>query len=71
MYFLRVGMATQGSTDEAEIRRRIDELVEAIVAMDLDRVMSIYAPDIVSVDIEPPLQHVGAKAKSSTRSTRT
>ena len=30
---------------EAEIRQRIDELVEAIRAMDLDRVMSIYAPN--------------------------
>ena len=25
--------------------------------------MSIYAPDIVSFDVEPPLQHVGAEAK--------
>lgn len=49
---------------EAEIRQRIDELVEAIRAMDLDRVMSIYAPNIVSFDVEPPLQHVGAEAKS-------
>jgi ketosteroid isomerase-like protein len=48
---------------ESEIRHRIDELVEAIRARDLDRVMSIYAPDIVSFDVEPPLQHVGAGAK--------
>ena len=25
--------------------------------------MSIYAPDVVSFDVEPPLQHVGAEAK--------
>lgn len=25
--------------------------------------MSIYTPDVVSFDIEPPLQHVGAEAK--------
>jgi ketosteroid isomerase-like protein len=56
-------MATRDSTDEAEIRQRIDELVEAIRAMDLDQVMSMYAADIVSFDIEPPLQHVGAAAK--------
>ena len=31
--------------------------------MDLERVMSFYAPDIVSFDIVPPLQHVGAGAK--------
>jgi ketosteroid isomerase-like protein len=31
--------------------------------MDIARVMAIYAPDIISFDIEPPLQHVGAEAK--------
>jgi ketosteroid isomerase-like protein len=38
-------------------------LTEALRAMDLDGVMAIYAPDIVSFDIAPPLQHVGAEAK--------
>src|SRR4029450_7871594 len=49
--------------DESEIRHRFDELAEPIRAMDLDRVMSIYAAGIVSFDVEPPLQHVGAAAK--------
>jgi uncharacterized protein (TIGR02246 family) len=57
-------MATvQRATDEADIRHRIDTLIDAIRAMDLDRVMSVYAPDIVSFDAEPPLQHVGTEAK--------
>jgi uncharacterized protein (TIGR02246 family) len=56
-------MATQHASDEADIRQRIDKLVEAIRAMDLEGVMSIYAPDIVSFDIVPPLQHLGAEAK--------
>jgi len=56
-------MATQHAIDEADIRERIDKLVEAIRAMDLEGVMSMYAPDIVSFDIVPPLQHVGAEAK--------
>jgi uncharacterized protein (TIGR02246 family) len=56
-------VATRHANDEADIRQRIDELAEAIRAMDLEGVMSIYAPDIVSFDIEPPLQHVGADAK--------
>jgi len=56
-------MATQHAIDEADIRQRIDKLVEAIRAMDLEGVKSIYAPDIVSFDIVPPLQHVGAEAK--------
>ena len=55
--------ATQRVTDEVNIRQRIDKLVEAIRAMSLEGVMSIYAPNIVSFDIVPPLQHVGAEAK--------
>ena len=58
-----VRMATQHPTDEADIRQRIDELAGALHAMDLDALMSIYAPDVVSFDVEPPLQHVGAEAK--------
>jgi uncharacterized protein (TIGR02246 family) len=53
----------QHATDEADIRQRIEKLTEAIRAMDLDRVMPIYAPDIVSFDIEPPLRHMGPEAK--------
>jgi uncharacterized protein (TIGR02246 family) len=56
-------MATQRAIDEADIRRRIDNCAMALHAMDLDGVMSIYAPDIVSFDIVPPLRHVGAEAK--------
>ena len=56
-------MATQRATDEADIRRRIDKMGNAIRAMDLEGLKSIYAPDIVSFDIEPPLQHLGAEAK--------
>jgi len=56
-------MATQRLTDETDIRQRIDSLVGAIRALDLKSVMSICAMDVVSFDIEPPLQHVGAEAK--------
>lgn len=31
--------------------------------MDLERVKPLYAPDVVSFDIVPPLRHVGAEAK--------
>jgi uncharacterized protein (TIGR02246 family) len=58
-----VTVATQHSDDEAGIRRRTDELAGAIRAADLEAVMSIYAPDVVSFDVEPPLRHVGAAAK--------
>ncbi|HEU5432254.1 MAG TPA: nuclear transport factor 2 family protein [Thermomicrobiales bacterium] len=56
-------MATQRASDEADIRRRIDNGVKAIRAMDLEGVMALYAPDIVSFDVQPPLRHVGAAAK--------
>src|SRR5215831_6668407 len=56
-------MSTQNAIDEAAIRQRIDELVEAIRAADLEGLKSIYAPDIVSFDVGPPLQHIGARAK--------
>ena len=56
-------MATQRATDTADIRRRIEEWANALRAMDLERVMSIYAPDIVSFDIVPPLQYVGVEKR--------
>ena len=56
-------MATQREIDEADIRQRIDKLAESIRAHDLETAMSLYAPDMVSFDFEPPLQHVGADAK--------
>ena len=56
-------MSTAHTTDHDDIRRRIDNLIAAICAMNLEAVMPIYARDIVSFDFEPPLQHVGAEAK--------
>jgi ketosteroid isomerase-like protein len=56
-------MATQRASDEADIRRRIDRAANALRAMDLEGVMSMYAPDIVSFDIGPPLRYVGAETK--------
>ena len=48
--------------DEAELKRVIESYVEAFRAKDLDGVMSIYAPQIVTFDVVPPLQYVGAEA---------
>jgi uncharacterized protein (TIGR02246 family) len=56
-------MAIQRATDEANIRQQIDKWLKALRALDLEGVMSLYAPDIVSFDLVPPLRHVGAKAK--------
>jgi uncharacterized protein (TIGR02246 family) len=56
-------MSTQRPTDEADIRRRVNHWASAIRQMDVDGVMSIYAPDIVSFDIDPPLRYAGVAAK--------
>lgn len=56
-------MSSQQAVAEAEIRERIDELVEAIRAMDVQRLRSLYAPDIVTFDVQGPLRRVGAEAK--------
>ncbi len=49
--------------DEAEIRRTIDQVVEGLRAKDLDALKRSYTTDVVSFDVEPPLQHVGIAAK--------
>jgi ketosteroid isomerase-like protein len=48
--------------EEAEIKRAIEGYVEALRARDIDGVMSMYAPEIVTFDVVPPLQYVGADA---------
>jgi ketosteroid isomerase-like protein len=49
------------ANDEAAIRQLIDQGVGAIRRKDLDGVMALYSPAIVSFDIEPPLQYVHTK----------
>src|SRR4030095_8059103 len=56
-------MATDHTSDEANIRQRITEWADAIRAMDLDSVMPIYAPDVVSFDLDGTLRYVGTDAK--------
>jgi ketosteroid isomerase-like protein len=56
-------MTTQQGVDEKDIRQRVEELIGAVRSKDLDTVKTIFAPDLVSFDIEPPLQHLGAEAK--------
>jgi ketosteroid isomerase-like protein len=56
-------MLTEREADEAEIRRQIEGIVEGIGAKNLEALRRVYAPDVVSFDVEPPLQHVGIEAK--------
>ncbi|QBD77421.1 DUF4440 domain-containing protein [Ktedonosporobacter rubrisoli] len=48
--------------DKAEIKRNIERGVEAILARDIDGILSMYAPDFVSFDITPPLHSLGVEA---------
>ena len=53
----------ENKTDnEKAIRELITRFAEAFRAKDVDGVMSAFAPEIVSFDIVPPLQAVGADA---------
>ena len=56
-------MAAHDQTgEESGIRQLIDGFQRAIRAKDLDGVLSVYAPDIVSFDLVPPMQYVGIAA---------
>jgi uncharacterized protein (TIGR02246 family) len=48
---------------EALIRQRVEDLAKALNAKDIDGVMSLYAPNVVSFDIVGPLRYVGAGNK--------
>jgi ketosteroid isomerase-like protein len=47
------------AADEIAIRALIDAFVAAIRARDIGGVMQVFAPEIVSFDLGPPLQHGG------------
>lgn len=48
---------------EASIRQRLQAWAKAVSAKDIAGTMSLYAPDIVSFDINPPLRYAGADNK--------
>ena len=48
---------------EALIRQRVEDYARAVRAKDIDGVMSLYAPGIVSFDVDPPLRYAGADNK--------
>jgi uncharacterized protein (TIGR02246 family) len=49
------------TNSEAAIRESITRFAKAFRAKDVDGCMSVFAPEIVSFDILPPLQAVGAE----------
>jgi ketosteroid isomerase-like protein len=52
-------MSTSKSNDETQIRQLLDNFATKFRAKDLDGIMSIYAPDIVSFDAIAQLQFKG------------
>ena len=56
-------MPAQREVDEAAIRQQVGKIVEGLRARDLEGLKQLYATDIVSFDVEPPLQHAGIEAK--------
>jgi len=50
------------ASNEAQIRKLIDNWVKAVRAKDVNGVMSNYAPDILLFDLAPPLLYRGADA---------
>ena len=44
---------------QSQVRALLDSRSEAIRSKDIDRLMSLYSPDIVYYDLVPPLQYLG------------
>lgn len=48
---------------EAQVRERVEDYARAVSAREIDKVMSLYAPDIASFDLNPPLGYMGVENK--------
>jgi ketosteroid isomerase-like protein len=55
-------MNSANATAEAEIRKQMDSWLRAVLAMDIDDIMSHYAPDILAFDAVSQLQFKGVDA---------
>jgi len=49
-------------SDQAEIQRLLDAGIRALHDRHIDGLMSMYAQEVVTFDIVPPLRHLGADA---------
>jgi uncharacterized protein (TIGR02246 family) len=50
------------ASTQSEVRTLFDRQSEAMRAKDLDRLMSVYSPDVVYFDVVPPLRYTGSAA---------
>ena len=49
--------------DESVIRKRVVDWASAVGEKNVERLMSFYAHDIVSFDLDPPLRYGGSERK--------
>src|ERR1700750_1524474 len=52
-------MPAQREVDEAAMSRQVEKFAEGIRTRDLEGLKQLYAANVVSFDVEPPLPHVG------------
>jgi ketosteroid isomerase-like protein len=50
------------ASTQTEVRALFDSRSEAMRLKDIDRLMALYAPDVVYFDLVPPLQYAGSTA---------
>ena len=50
------------ASTQSEVSALFDSRSEAMRMKDIDRLMSLYSPDIVYFDVVPPLQYIGSAA---------
>jgi uncharacterized protein (TIGR02246 family) len=54
--------ANKKNDEAAVIQGLLDDRIRALHDKNIEGIMSIYAPEVVSFDIVPPLQYIGADA---------
>jgi ketosteroid isomerase-like protein len=50
------------ASPQSEVRALIDNQFGAIRTKDIERLMSLYSPEVIYFDVVPPLQYAGAAA---------
>jgi uncharacterized protein (TIGR02246 family) len=57
-----MGVEGNKNNDEVEIQRLLDDGIRSVRSKNIEGVMSMYAPEVVTFDIVPPLRYLGADA---------
>jgi ketosteroid isomerase-like protein len=55
-------MTSSAVDSQSEVRALLDSRSDAVRQKDIDRLMSLYSPDIVYFDVVPPLSYEGSTA---------